>query len=612
MKRSVQYTAILLLFVHTSAHALDTLRVGRTDDAMSWTSIVESAQFVGVSPDSIWTWATQRGDNLVTGLKTRGGFIAAQVQVLTPSGYVDALSERKNLDHWIDGDAGTAWGPDSDLEVERRGTFYIDLGAAFRVDRLRLYPRLDREHSGLVLGSFKIASSDGRQGSSLDAPYRTIPGLAFSAFNPNRQPVIDLQFQRRDVRYIRLKSNTGEPWELAEFEVYAEGTVPDGFFTSIPLFIRGGYPIWGRMFYEEGDLQTLPIAVQTRTGPDEEPLHYFLQRGDELERVSARDYAAFNPLDFSGAAQVQLGPILPNPEWSPWQTVTDGIVSSPAPRRYIQFRVEMNEPGTALENLLVEYVQQPLAEELIAEVSPLVVSAGQPTDFTLSIQVQIDQFRGDTGFRYLQVRTPAQVEAITAVRVDDREVLFTPEYGQDGFTVDIWKRITQAGTFIQIEFTASVLRDGTPFEVRALDIRTEESGIESVYQTARPGDVDPLSAGGELRVRLDGERSRLIENLVARTATISPNDDGTNDALEVSYDLLKLTDWAPVSFQIYDLHGALVAQGRSRQRSGRFVRVWHGVDGSGQRVPPGLYIYQVEIEADGGTARQFGTVRVVY
>ena len=62
--------------------------------------------------------------------------------------------------------------------------------------------------------------------------------------------------------------------------------------------------------------------------------------------------------------------------------------------------------------------------------------------------------------------------------------------GQDGFTVDIWKRIAQAGTFIQVEFTASVFRDGTPFEVRALDIRAEESEIESVYQTARPGDVD--------------------------------------------------------------------------------------------------------------------------
>ena len=57
MKPIARYTALLLLCVCTCAHALDTLRVGRTDDGMRWTSIVESAQFVAVSPDSIWTWA---------------------------------------------------------------------------------------------------------------------------------------------------------------------------------------------------------------------------------------------------------------------------------------------------------------------------------------------------------------------------------------------------------------------------------------------------------------------------------------------------------------------------------------------------------------------------
>ena len=55
-----------------------------------------------------------------------------------------------------------------------------------------------------------------------------------------------------------------------------------------------------------------------------------------------------------------------------------------------------------------------------------------------------------------------------------------------------------------------------------------------------------------------------------------------------------------------------MAQGKEQSAQRRFVRVWRGVDGSGQRVPPGLYVYQVEIEADGGTARQSGAVRVVY
>ena len=154
---------------------------------MSWTSIVESAQFVGVSPDSIWTWATQRGDNLVTGLKTRGGFIAAQVQVLTPSGYVDALSERKNLDHWIDGDAGTAWGPDSDLEVERREHSISIWAPRFGWIAYAFTLAWTASTAGWAF-SFEIENKRRTSRQLVDALYRTIPGLAFSAFNPNRRP----------------------------------------------------------------------------------------------------------------------------------------------------------------------------------------------------------------------------------------------------------------------------------------------------------------------------------------------------------------------------------------------------------------------------------------
>ena len=47
MKSIARYTALRL--ARTCARS-DTLRVGRTDDGMRWTSIVESAQFVAVSP----------------------------------------------------------------------------------------------------------------------------------------------------------------------------------------------------------------------------------------------------------------------------------------------------------------------------------------------------------------------------------------------------------------------------------------------------------------------------------------------------------------------------------------------------------------------------------
>jgi hypothetical protein len=210
------------------------------------------------------------------------------------------------------------------------------------------------------------------------------------------------------------------------------------------------------------------------------------------------------------------------------------------------------------------------------------------------------------------VRTPASIGRVLTVRVDDEETVFTPAYDQEGFTIDIWERIVQSGTFVQVVFTATLLRDGTPFELRALDLRAQAGQIEPVYQTAQPGDIDPLSLGGELQVRLLPEHRALIDALTVRTATFSPNGDGINDALEVSYNLLKLTRPSPVFFQIFDLSGSLIAQGRSAELNGRFVRLWRGLDASGNRVEPGLYLYQIKVEADAKTVSRQGIVNVVY
>ena len=46
--------------------------------------------------------------------------------------------------------------------------------------------------------------------------------------------------------------------------------------------------------------------------------------------------------------------------------------------------------------------------------------------------------------------------------------------------------------------------------------------------------------------------------------------------------------------------------------SGRFVRIWDGRDTLGRVVPPGVYIYQVQIEADAERVGRQGLVGVVY
>ena len=602
--------ALVLLGWSAPLLALDTLRVGSNAN-IDWRSARDFSAFLALRADSIWVWGTAPNANLATGITTRSGSIRVLVKRLNTIGaMVDVLEEKPGLSAWVDGDPATAWGPDEDGELSRQAKVYLDLGATFRVNRIRLFPRLDREHSSLMLGGFEVGTS-GSNGVAEDIlKLSYTPVTKFSPFFPNRQSVVDVRFDSREVRYVRLVSQGTEPWELAELEVYADGTVPTGEFISIPLFVRGGFPLWGQVLANGRDAAELPIAIQTRTGPDSEPIQYFFQRGDVLEKVSRRDYLDFDPTKDAG---VTLGPVKPNPEWSPWQTLTDGRVISPGPQRYLQFRILMSEPGTGLRDLSFEYVRQPLAGELEAEISPLEVDPGQETEFTLSIEVHLNTGRGDTGIRHLQILTPARVRQVELVLVDDQEAVYSTIYQPEGFSVDLWRRVVQEGSFVQVLFRAAVFRDGTPFQVRAVDVRSEETGTETVYQTAREADVDPLSLGGSLVVRLRSASNALVGLMSPRATLFTPNGDGMNDYFEVSYNLLKLLQPAPVSFAIFDLSGRRVRQGYvGADLAGEYTRIWDGRDDRGELVMPGIYLYQIEVKADTGAERRQGVVQVVY
>ena len=47
-------------------------------------------------------------------------------------------------------------------------------------------------------------------------------------------------------------------------------------------------------------------------------------------------------------------------------------------------------------------------------------------------------------------------------------------------------------------------------------------------------------------------------------------------------------------------------------QSGRFARIWDGRDQAGFTVEPGVYLYQVQVEADAGIFRRQGLVSIAY
>ena len=114
-------------------------------------------------------------------------------------------------------------------------------------------------------------------------------------------------------------------------------------------------------------------------------------------------------------------------------------------------------------------------------------------------------------------------------------------------------------------------------------------------------------------MRLATERVELLDDVRLRSAVFTPNGDGRGEYFVLTYSVLRLTQSASVSFGIYDLAGRLVRRGyASDDPSGSYLRVWDGLDFSGRLVPPGTYLYGLEVDADAKKTTLHGIVNVVY
>ncbi len=608
------WAALLLLAALPAAG--DVLSVGRKG-YYTWTYLNSLSSNVVVNLDSIGNWRVAAGDNVCPGLWLRGGRLSL---IAIEDGWGRVLPVSPMLAYaMLDGDPTTAFDPDQYEDVPRDAILVVDLGGLYRANRVRLFPRLDQEHRLRFPQDFSLATGarsnwDPRVSWEFWPVYERL--LATSATLPNQEPVVDRRFESREARYLRLQMGAERPWEIAELEVYSDGTVPVGEYVSKPFqSLRTTLAAWGKFSYEDGDLADLPVTVQTRTGPDANPMLYFRLTGvgDAIEPVSWAQYSRLNP--------EEKGPSHPNPEWSTWENLEDGGVRSP-PGAYLQFRLRFNEPGTKIRTLFIECTQPPIALQLGAEIDPAWVAPSRDTSFTLSLRMYKNPPGWDprwkkgeiSGFTQLQVLTPAVVDRVEQVLVDDavvpHAVLYLPG---KGFTVVLRRRVQEDGAFLQIRFRGAVYQDAARFEVRTLDQRGTGQVRERVSQLALEEDVDPRSPGGVLQVRLRRDRPEV--SLIAGVAgppVFTPNADRVNDRWELGYDLLNLRRPALVQVCVYDLSGRLVRRlYEGDESSGPHRHRWEGRDEDGQLVPPGHYLYRVRLEADRGTEERTGLVRVV-
>ena len=148
------------------------------------------------------------------------------------------------------------------------------------------------------------------------------------------------------------------------------------------------------------------------------------------------------------------------------------------------------------------------------------------------------------------------------------------------------------GRLLRLRFSAVVYLQST-----LLKVAVRNSGTESTWQEAQGRDVTVLRPAETLAIGIDEAGSTITAVEIAPNP-FTPNGDGVNDVAHIQFALFKIYAARPVIIRLYSLDGRQVRRLESQGVGGRQQFTWDGLDHSGNLVAPGLYLCQIEVEAD--------------
>lgn len=511
-----------------------------------------------------------------------------------------------------DGNAETFWR----VTRERRpdGTsLVIDLGAILPINRIRFQGNRD-----IFLRAYELFVHDGdpaqlREG--LPIAYINQVGTNLEQSEPDIDVIIPLQF----VRFIRLISRSGQEFILEETEVFGDGFAPTGGYLSNVIDL-GQAANFGQIRLQTRLDPLTKVVLQTRTGSVPDPKIYY--RKTEVFEGEDRQEEPILPVgspeaqeEYDDLTSANKGEIVDNiDEWSPWSAPYEdffGDLLSPGNRQYVQFRLLFSSDDARqsafVDAFSFDYSIPTLAEQVTAEVTPATITLGESNTFDYYIHSELGA--ANEGFDRVRIQTPFKA-TVQNVELDGASVAFTEvdTENENSLTIQLTNdRVTTSGQLLRVTFDALVTVYGTTFFAKVFDSQTGELGQDVVPGDATPeAQTDRLSIQGKLR-------KELVLELQANPPVFSPNGDGINDELQVSYILLRALSQVPINVTLYDLSGRVI---RRLQNSGALNGpqrlVWDGRNESGNTASPGLYLLQLSIDTDTGSENRTLLVGLAY
>ena len=545
------------------------------------------------------------GDNISLGNDQRGSII-------------DGLTAR-STENILDGDMNTA---SSILPVgfegrvrtwEEQGTwFFIDLGAVFWVDELFLYALRQREGTvGSVAGAprgFTFWYSDGTRVLSSQVPIDEAFDFSVLIDQPDPDPnrYLRYAFEPRRVRYLFWHAHKPQNWgsRWTEVMLFSPGHPAQVVMLSdfIDLGAAAGDQRPKVVSHLSWDADLPPgtrLQLRSRSGNTQQEVYTFRDRiGEEVTEAK-----------WLSSPKVLRGPIdttvVVSEDWDEWSeeyTFSGEPFKSQNPRRFVQLQMILSsdDPAVApaINSLSLEY-EDALLQGARGLIEPREAQPNTDTRFTYTLVPAGDA--EDSGFDLLRFGLPTSASDIT-VRIDNADIDPTAiEIGDDALQISLPFAVT-ADT-IEVGFTTRVVRNATIF---SLDLGSSD----------RPGLWQSVEAAGRRAnmVMLPEliATSQLIGDLTVSSPVLTPNGDGANDEWQIHFVAFKLEQSLPL-VQIFDLAGRQITQLHPATAQGAaYTFSWGGRDIDGNMVPPGAYLYRIDLGAEAGEDTVLRTIAVAY
>ena len=595
-------------------------------DGQSWKTPAQVMAGVAEEADQVLRPVNfELQDNVIQAITWEGGRTEDFISESSGRIWDNAAKEGSPL-IMVDGDSSTTTGDRfKDFGIDQTGRiFFLDLGASFPASQIRFFPSESGRDD--FVRSFDLSINDGRLYNKTGTPIYESLRLV----EQNRDWLVDIRFPGQLLRFIKLTVRSPNPFEIAELEVHGEGFVPRSSYLS--QLIELPNPVnFGELSFKAtrvGGVEgtgTAKVTVEMRNGSDDTPLDYYrivdLETG--AEEVVTQE-------EFESTQVENRGSIRPDlTNWSPWtepmvadaDSVYRKALFLPGPRPFFQYRLAFE--GTTTNAMQVDSLaittSLPLAAQAVAELALLdepnpafgtpTVRAGVETTLAYDIRVDI----GDppsSGFDGLRIETSAAAEFI-ALQVGEDLVPIEPDSvieGSDDLRIYFPSNRIREGRDerLRVIFSTRLFLFSTVFAGQLLDTQG------SLPQALAAGDASGEVGTNSLRVVFDVS-TEVVQNFQVYPPVITPNGDGINDETSFTYALIHLVQPVDSQVSVYDLSGRLVRDVVSKAvGAGRFAPTWDGKDNEGLRVPPGVYLARVNVNAATGDISRARLVQVAY